>query len=367
MHRSFSSDLPGWVSEDVRLYLDHIEGGMTIRALAREVGVHASTVLRKVRKTESRRDDPLINQVLIHLGRLRRVQGGSYVNPEEVVPDMTVTPPDEETLKRDATRILRALMQPGAVLAVVPEVETAVVVLESADGRPRQVVKVASQIAQAMALQNWITCRPKGRVSRYYITAGGRSALNRFLAESETRKAGFAEAPAVFQRAGKRTSGADIRTVTSGRRTRRAAGAESPLQVLARRRDKNGQTYLSPDLVEIGERLRMDFELSAMESKIGPNWDSIMQASDSTAKPSGQGPDLRPMEARERLKKALRFLGPELGDIALITCCHQQGMEYAEKRLTMPARSGKFVLRIALNMLARHYDGEGDGAHDMIY
>ena len=49
MHRSFSSDLPGWVSEDVRLYLDHIEGGMTIRALAREVGVHASTVLRKVR------------------------------------------------------------------------------------------------------------------------------------------------------------------------------------------------------------------------------------------------------------------------------------------------------------------------------
>ncbi|MCP5036530.1 MAG: helix-turn-helix domain-containing protein, partial [Rhodobacteraceae bacterium] len=150
-HRPLNKELPDWVSSDVRLYLEHIEGGVTIRALARVNGVHASTILRKVRKTESRRDDPLIDKVLIHLGKLRRVQGEPQVNPKEAVPEMTDAPPDEVTLKRDATRILRALMQTGAVLAVVPDVETAVVVVEAADGRPRQVATVESRIAQAMA------------------------------------------------------------------------------------------------------------------------------------------------------------------------------------------------------------------------
>ncbi|HGG05322.1 MAG TPA: helix-turn-helix domain-containing protein, partial [Aliiroseovarius sp.] len=47
--------------------------------------------------------------------------------------------------------------------------------------------------------------------------------------------------------------------------------------------------------------------------------------------------------------------------------CQQLGMEHAEKQLTMPARSGKYVLRIALNMLARHYASLTDDSHDLIY
>lgn len=361
------------MSDDVRLYLDHIEGGLTIRALARNTGVHASTILRKVRKTESRRDDPLVDKVLIHLGRLRRDQGKLQSNSDEEPPEMSETPIDEETLKRDATRILRALMQPGAVLAVVPDVETAVVVRESADGRPRQVATVARRIAEAMALQNWITCGPQGRVARYYISAAGRSILNRFLAESESQKAGFSEAAMPFTGAKKPNGGGkdSLRVLTGGRASnrtnRRALGAEPPLQVLARRRNKSGQFYLSAGLVKIGERLRMDFELTQMQGKTGPSWDAIMTGGVSGSKSGGQGPDLRQMQASERLQAALRYLGPELGDVALITCCHQQGMEYAEKELSMPARSGKYVLRIALNMLARHYGEQSDEDHDLIY
>lgn len=362
--RSWKKRIPNWVSQDIRLYLDHIEGGVPIRALARDSGVHASTVLRKVRKTESRRDDPLVDKVLIHLGRLRRVQGKTPVNLNEVLPEMIDTPPDEITLKRDAIRILRALMQPGAVLAVMPDVRTAVVVCETPDGRPRQMASVERPVAEAMALQNWITCTPKGRVARYYINQKGRVALIKFLAEAESEKAAFNDTSVHHKGAG--VSGANTKgtNVSGARGKHRTIGAESPLQVLARRREKTGATYLSHDLVMVGERLRMDFEVAQMDGQLIPSWQAIMQVS--TAPKSPKIMDPRQHKARVRLENAMRFLGPELGDIALITCCHQQGMEHAEKELHMPARSGKYVLRIALNMLARHFKDDGDEAHNMI-
>ncbi len=354
--------MPGWVPDDVRLYLDHVEGGQTIRALARSSGVHASTVLRKVRKTESRRDDPLVDKVLIHLGRLVRVRGDGHGAlqelPDPMTDPMNDLPIDEQTLTRDATRILRALMRKGAVLAVVPEVETAVVVEETEDGRPHQTATVSRKVAEAMALQQWIACTPGGRVARYYITAKGRGALNRLLAEAESaRAAGADEAPAGFGRAG---------VVELGRgKKRRAAGADTPLNVLARRRDKAGRPYLSPELVRAGERLRMDFEIVMLEGLPGSNWNAIMAAGGQSG--PGRAPDQRHIDARRRLQAAMKFLGPELGEIALLTCCHEKGMESTEKELGMPARSGKYVLRIALNMLARHYQGQAGSDPDMIY
>ena len=55
--------------EDARLYLRHVEGGESIRALARETGCHASTVLRRIRRFENRRDDPLIDRAVERAGR----------------------------------------------------------------------------------------------------------------------------------------------------------------------------------------------------------------------------------------------------------------------------------------------------------
>ena len=50
--------LPAWLPDAVRLYLDHTEDGVSLRALARREGRHASTVMRQVRRYEARRDDP---------------------------------------------------------------------------------------------------------------------------------------------------------------------------------------------------------------------------------------------------------------------------------------------------------------------
>ena len=45
--------VPEWVPRSVQNYLDHTEKGVSIRALARQQGCHASTVLRQIRRIET--------------------------------------------------------------------------------------------------------------------------------------------------------------------------------------------------------------------------------------------------------------------------------------------------------------------------
>ena len=61
------------------------------------------------------------------------------------------------------------------------------------------------------------------------------------------------------------------------------------------------------------------------------------------------------------MSNALRVLGPGLGDVVMECCCRLQGLEVAEKKLGWSARSGKIVLRIALQRLCQHYEDMRDG------
>lgn len=64
--RSHSSrKFPEWIPMEVQRYLEHTEGGCSIRQLARTVGCHASTILRQVRRIENRRDDPLSTALFV--------------------------------------------------------------------------------------------------------------------------------------------------------------------------------------------------------------------------------------------------------------------------------------------------------------
>ena len=64
-HRSPTEAKPAHdLPDDARLYLRHVEEGQSIRALARSEGCHASTILRRIRRFEARRDDPLVDGAL---------------------------------------------------------------------------------------------------------------------------------------------------------------------------------------------------------------------------------------------------------------------------------------------------------------
>ena len=349
--------LPAWLPDAVRLYLDHTEQGVSLRQLARREGCHASTVMRQVRRYESRRDDPLVDEALCALGR---VQDINPCNPSRkdaqtmTAPIRTASlPVDEATVLREGRRILGRLAEADTVLAIAPDMEKAAVLRSFPDGRTLRLAVIDRAVAQAFALQDWISCPKPGRVSTYLITQTGRAALKRMAAP--TAGPGMAEAQAGFANQHRDWAERDVADEGEERRVRYNA-AESPVQVLARRRDRDGKPFLSTELVAAAEQLRMDFELAQMGPRVTQNWERFLTGGDrGSFDPDGKsGGGAR--DARDRVSAALRDLGPGLGDMVLRCCCFLEGLEVAEKRMGWSARSGKIVLRIALQRLRLHYE-----------
>ena len=337
------SSIPTWVPPYAVRYLAHTEKGVSIRELARSSNCHASTIMRQIRRVESRRDDPLIDAALAALSAKVSPHALMTRPKEEAAQseDSTDPPASDETLEAAAIEILTSLSHAGALLAVAPDLDKAVVIREGLNGKTDRTAVTDRAIAEAMALKDWITCKSNGRVARYVITPEGRTALQSILARRENSATGLCD-----EADGHRT------TSTTAARVR-FHSSEGPMAVLARRRDKDGVPYLSKDLVRAGERLREDFELAHLEPGVTQDWSRFLAPAKSTS--PAPSPMRGPLAARARVSAALETLGEGLSDIALRCCCHMQGMEATEKHLGWPARSGKVVLRIALIRLAEHY------------
>ena len=267
---------------------------------------------------------------------------------QSVLPDnLSENVPSDADLAREAPRILRRLCESGAVLALAADMDKAVVVRDGPGGTSARTAVVDRAVAQAMALNEWISCQVSGRISRYTITQAGRTALNKMVAQEENIRAAKLEAPSMLS-----DDDGDLRPGSA--RQARYGVPESPLSALVRRKDRNGRPFLDEDLVATGERLREDFELAQVGSGAGQNWDRLLTGGVRTGG-SGAVPQLGQSAAQDRVLLALQDLGPGLSDVALRCCCYLEGLETAEKRLGWSARSGKIVLRIALQRLKRHY------------
>lgn len=348
-----ADDLP----EDARLYLRHVEGGESIRSIAREIGCHASTVLRRIRRFEERRDeDPLLDRAVAALS-----DRAASETRKEAEADVQLR------------RILRRLAEPGAVLAVASDMDRAIVTRH--DIRTAVLDRV---LAEEMALQGLIQIQSTGRISRYVIAQAGRDQLREMLRGNRTgsypcdlsdahpvtmRGEGMAEAQAEFVAQpnphADRHRSFEEQTIedpeTGARRRARINIAESPMMLMARRREKDGSPFLGPELVAAGERLREDFELAQMGPRVSQNWDRFLTAGSdrgSFTPNAGLGGS---EAARDRVALALRELGPGMGDVVLRVCCFLEGIEATERRLGWSARSGKIVLRLGLIRLDRHY------------
>lgn len=328
--------LPRWVPDAARNYLVHTEGGKSIRALARAGDCHPSTVMRQVRRFEGRRDDPLVDAALEALS--------AQVGAKAPAAPAALT---QSRIEQESKRILRRLAEQGAVLAAARDMETAVVVRQMPDGDQMRTAVVARDIAQALALKDWISCAdPQGRIVRYVITNAGRAELRRLTAQDENRAGGFSEKeiPSIEW---------DAEAMTGvPRHPHRYQTQESPLVGLSRRRDRKGKPFLSRDLVAAGERLREDYEIVEVGYDGFDDWQSVL---DGTTHGDADAGSRGATEALARISAALGELGPGLGDVALRCCCFLEGLEQTEKSMGWSARSGKIVLRIALQRLNRHY------------
>lgn len=334
-----SRAVPSWVPIEVRNYVFHTEMGQAIRVLARSQSCHASTIIRQVRKVEQRRDDPLVDRAIKALS----LDGAATQTPSPL----------------ELMQALRRLALPDALLAIAIGMEQGVILQDSpksaAGGSHEHGSKLPTDTAMALALRGWIAgAQTTTRVLRYRITPAGRVALREMTAKSENNARAMAEGPASYTGAPSGVGTWDEKPVMA-----RPSSHDSPVLSLSRRKDIDGRPFISRTMLRAAERLREGYELAQVNryetTGAAPDWTGVLSAIDAH---KDVGPQNSP--AAEQVVQALSFLGPGLSDVALRCCCLLEGLEITEKHLGWAARSGKVVLRIALQRLVLHYEIRGE-------
>jgi hypothetical protein len=334
-----SHTVPAWVPVDVRNYVFHTEMGQPIRVLARSQSCHASTIMRQIQKVETRRDDPLVDRAI-----------------KELAAENSATPSPSSL---EMMQALRRLAMPGTILAIAMGMEQGVILQDLNQGEADRGSKLPSVTAMMLALRGWISGgQTVGRVLRYRITPVGRVALRELMAQTENRARAMAEGPTVFEGAasgvGTWMDGPHDKPIVA-----RMALQESPVVALSRRKDRDGNPFLNRTMVRAAERLREDYEVAQIDQicgdKAAPDWQEVL-----TLIETYQQIDTTLKGAAPKVRAALAFLGPGLSEVALRCCCLLEGLEITEKHMGWAARSGKVVLRIALQRLVLHYEDSGE-------
>ena len=122
--------------------------------------------------------------------------------------------------------------------------------------------------------------------------------------------------------------------------------AESPLAWL------HARGHLEDRLFDAGERLRADYERAQLAPSVTMRWDPVRAR---TTGDAGLTPGERQIAAKARFDGALAAAGRGLDDVLWRVVCAGEGLPDAERALAWPARSGKLVLRLALDRVADFY------------
>jgi len=129
--------------------------------------------------------------------------------------------------------------------------------------------------------------------------------------------------------------------------------AESPLAWLARRKGRDGRLLIEPVQLLAGERLRAEFTRAHLMPRVTSNWSAPV--SDGCG---GSGPAAftdAVLGARQRVRRALDAVGPEFSGLLIDVCCFLKPLPEIEREHGWPSRSGKVILQLGLDRLARHY------------
>jgi hypothetical protein len=133
------------------------------------------------------------------------------------------------------------------------------------------------------------------------------------------------------------------------RRNRRSATlnlAESPLAWLYARGHLPERPFFA------GEKLRADFEQAGLAPSVTMRWDPVRLKGGPGA---GGSPTERQLSAKRRFDGAMAAAGAGLDDVLWRVVCACESLPQAERALDWPVRSGKLVLRLALDRVADFY------------
>jgi hypothetical protein len=122
--------------------------------------------------------------------------------------------------------------------------------------------------------------------------------------------------------------------------------AESPLGWL------HARGHLTDREFAAGEQLRRDYEAAQLAPSITMNWDPVRVKSGHF---SGLTGGERQLAAKRRFDEATQAAGKGLCDILWRVVCAGETLPDAEKAMAWPVRSGKLVLKLALERVADYY------------
>lgn len=131
---------------------------------------------------------------------------------------------------------------------------------------------------------------------------------------------------------------------------------DNPLLWLRTRRTKSGAPLIDAAQYEAGCRLAADYRRAGLDSLARGSLD--MAGTSGRRKTGGrQGGTVSDaaLDARQRYRKAVDAVGPDFAPVLNDVCCIEVGLGDLERKNGWPPRSGKFIVRLALSALARHY------------
>ena len=110
--------------------------------------------------------------------------------------------------------------------------------------------------------------------------------------------------------------------------------------------------HLTDAQFDAGERLRADWESAQLAPSVTMRWDAVRVKGGREAVLS---PTERQIAAKDRFDVAVAAAGPGLADVLWRVVCAGEALPEAERALAWPARSGKLVLKLALDRVAAFY------------
>ncbi len=130
------------------------------------------------------------------------------------------------------------------------------------------------------------------------------------------------------------------------RRTVTVNIGESPIAWL------HSRGHLDDRLFDAGEALRNDYERAQLSPNVTMRWDPVRVKSTGDTVLSASE---KQIAAKRRFDEAMQAAGKGLEDVLWRVVCAGEGLPEAEKALGWPVRSGKLVLKLALERVADFY------------
>ncbi len=140
-----------------------------------------------------------------------------------------------------------------------------------------------------------------------------------------------------------------IKSVGQSHRSVTVNLSESPLSWL------HAHGHLTDRQLLAGEKLRSDYEAANLGPRVTMQWNAAPVARGNRGGGASLNPTEYALNAKRRFDEGVAALGRDLSDIAWRVICAGESIPIAEKAMGWPLRSGKLVLRIALDRLADYY------------